>query len=393
MIKSLKALSKRVESIPHDPMLDFMDQVGKVDNLIDLGFGDPDFAVAKNTKEAFIKSINEDHSHYADGQGTFQLRKAAMDYYDQKYDCKIEDPNEILVTGGAAEAINLALLSIVDKNDGIMIIEPEYSQYSTSVALAGGQKIPVDTISNNFKLTPALVEKNYQTALDKGVKPVAIILNFPNNPTGKSYSLDELKELASIFEKLNLWVLSDEIYAEQSYRQKHHSLYPLIPDQTILITGLSKSHSMTGYRIGFAIAKGEVALAMRKIQDTFLTCLPTPIQDAAAFAVKYDPDAGKRTRKEYFKRIKLVVDKLNQLGFNAEMPDGAFYVWAKVPKRFIGKSFEFCIDLAQKARVQIFPGAIFSSTASDYVRISCAQSEKILSRALVSIENYLKQGS
>ncbi|EHN59634.1 pyridoxal phosphate-dependent aminotransferase [Oenococcus kitaharae] len=391
MSKELNPLSRLVERIPHDPMLDFLDKVGPVENLIDLGFGDPDFAVGQTTKEAFKQSIDADHSHYADGQGILPLRQAACHFYNDKYACGIQGPDDILVTVGAAESINLALMAIVNPRDGVMIVEPEYSQYSNSVLLAGGQKVPVDTATSDFKLTPELIQRTYDQAAAQGIKVIAIIVNYPNNPTGSSYNLDELTALANTFEKLNLWVLSDEIYAEQTFKGSHHSLYAIIPERTILITGLSKSHSMTGYRLGFVIAHGAVMTAMRKIQDTLVTCVATPIQEAAASALTLDPDAGIKTRSRYLMRVSKVAHALTDLGFHADIPTGAFYVWAKIPDKFGDDAFPFCVELAQKAGVQIFPGSIFSDTAKAYVRISCAGADKDLDTAINRLSAYLKK--
>ncbi len=383
-------LSSLVTSIPHDPMLDFLDKVDQTDDLIDLGFGDPDFAVDSSTKKAFKASIDADHSHYADGQGILALRQAAQTFYNHKYACGIQTPEDILVTVGAAEAINLALLSLVEPGQGVMIIEPEYSQYSTSLCLAGAVKIPVDTAGSNFKLTADLIRSSYEKAKSKQIDPIAIIINYPNNPTGRTYTQDELAALVQVFKELKLWVLSDEIYAEQTFIGRHVSLYPMLRDQTVLITGLSKSHAMTGYRLGFAIAHGSVMQAMRKIQDTLVTCVATPIQEAAAAALNDDPDAGLKTLPAYLRRVTKVTNALKDLGFDLSLPQGAFYVWAKIPASFGNDAFDFCLRLAKTARVQIFPGSIFSETSKNYVRISCAGSDANLDLALQRIKAYLK---
>ncbi|MFT8328623.1 MAG: aminotransferase class I/II-fold pyridoxal phosphate-dependent enzyme [Oenococcus oeni] len=390
MNKATHPLSDRIKNIPHDPMLDFLDKVEQSDDLVDLGFGDPDFAVGKKTKEAFKTAIDADRSHYADGQGILELREAAKDFYNKKYDCRIESANDVLVTVGAAEGINLALLALANPGDGVMIVEPEYSQYSTALCLARAAKIPIDTKQTAFKLTPELIKNAYNDAISKGINPIAIVINYPNNPTGITYNRSELNALANVFRELKIWVLSDEIYAEQTYIGSHVSLYSILPEQTILITGLSKSHSMTGYRLGFVISHGRVMKAMRKIHDTLLTCVATPIQDAAAFALKNDPDAGVKTRSTYLERVTKVTNALNALGFQVKLPQGAFYVWAKIPDKFGDDADNFCLDLAQRARVQIFPGSIFSDTAKNYVRISCAGSDAHLDSALRRITDYLQ---
>ncbi len=350
MNELVHSLSDRIKNIPHDPMLDFLDKVEQSNDLVDLGFGDPDFAVGEKTKVAFKTAIDADRSHYADGQGILELRKAAKDFYNKKYDCQIKSANDVLVTVGAAEGINLALLTIANPGDGVMIVEPEYSQYSTALCLARAAKIPVDTKQTAFKLTPELIKNAYKGALNKGINPIAIVINYPNNPTGITYNRSELNALADIFKELKLWVLSDEIYAEQTYIGNHVSLYPILPEQTILITGLSKSHSMTGYRLGFVISHGQVMKAMRKIHDTLLTCVATPIQDTAVFALKNDPDAGVKTRPTYLKRVTKVTNTLNALGFQVKLPQGAFYVWAKIPEKFGNDAENFCPNVKSALR-------------------------------------------
>ncbi len=383
-------LNNTVDSLKRDPILDFQAKIRDIDDLIQLTFGEPGFAVDDRIKAVAKVSIDHDRSHYANSQGEINLRRAAVSYFNRHFQLNLKGINDVLVTQGVSEAINVVFMTILERGDGVIIPEPSYSPYSTSLALAGGIKVPLDTCKNNFKITPELIEK---TISDAKVPVKAILINYPANPTGVTYSKEELQAIANTLEKHKIWVISDEIYAALTYSGEHTSLYKIIPKQSILLTGLSKSHAMTGYRIGFIFANSELIAKMLTVHEALAFAVSTLSQDAAFAALTVGEDVPEYALKAYRKRRDRLLKKLAELGFESVDPQGAFYVFTKIPKSFGNDGYKFAVDLASNAKVAVLPGEAFSKNAKNYIRISYASSDSDLDEALRRMTNYLQKGT
>ncbi|MCV3295695.1 MAG: aminotransferase class I/II-fold pyridoxal phosphate-dependent enzyme [Oenococcus sp.] len=382
-------LNKTVDQLKRDPILDFQAKIRDIEDLIQLTFGEPGFAVDDRIKAVAKVSIDHDRSHYANSQGETNLRRAAVSYFNRHFDIHLGGIDQVLVTQGVSEGINVVFMTILERGDGVIIPEPSYSPYSTSLALAGGVKVALDTAPDNFKITPASIER----AIDQATVPVkAILINYPNNPTGVTYSESELSAIADTLKKHRIWVISDEIYAALTYSGQHSSLYRMLPDQTILLTGLSKSHAMTGYRIGFIFGDAALIKKMLTVHEALAFAVSTLSQDAAFAALTVGEDVPEYALKAYRKRRDRLVKQLKLLGFEPVNPQGAFYVFAKIPAAFGNDGYDFAVRLANQAKVAVLPGEAFSKNAKNYVRISYASSDADLDEALQRMTNYIQEG-
>ncbi|MBJ7636003.1 aspartate aminotransferase [Weissella confusa] len=390
MIKKdfIQPLNPIVTNLAPDGLLDFQKAVRDIPDLVRLTFGEPGFNVDDAIKERIIESVREDNSHYAESQGERELRNAAVEYFNKKYDLNYDGEDNMIVTIGVSEAINVVFLTLLNDNEGVIVPEPAYPPYFASLDLAHGTKISINTRPTKFKLTPEQVDE----AMANAKVPVkAILFNYPSNPTGVTYSEDELIALAEVFKKHRLWVISDEIYSQLTYDQKHVSLAKLIPDQTILITGLSKSHAMTGYRIGFILGEKSFIDYAQKVHGALTFSLPKVLQDGAVFAVTTAAEVADEMRDIYKRRRDWLRPQLEELGFEMVNPEGAFYIFAKIPEDMGKSGFDFAVDLAEKAKVAIIPGDAFSEYTPEFVRISYAASDEDLAEAMKRMKAYFAE--
>ena len=390
MIKKdfLQPLNPIVTNLAPDGLLDFQKAVRDIPDLVRLTFGEPGFNVDDAIKERIIESVREDNSHYAESQGERELRNAAVEYFNKKYDLNYDGKDNMIVTIGVSEAINVVCLTLLNDNEGVIVPEPAYPPYLASLDLAHGTKISINTRPTKFKLTPEQVDE----AMANAKVPVkAILFNYPSNPTGVTYSEDELIALAEVFKKHRLWVISDEIYSQLTYDQQHVSLAKLIPDQTILITGLSKSHAMTGYRIGFILGEKSFIDYAQKVHGALTFSLPKVLQDGALVAVTTAAEVADEMRDIYKRRRDWLRPQLEELGFEMVNPAGAFYIFAKIPEDMGKSGFDFAVDLAEKAKVAIIPGDAFSEYTPEFVRISYAASDEDLAEAMKRMKAYFAE--
>ncbi|KRN33289.1 L-aspartate aminotransferase [Weissella halotolerans DSM 20190] len=383
----VQALNPVVTKMPLDRLVGFQSDIRSIPDLVYLTFGEPGFNTAEPIKETMIQAIRDNESHYANSQGEPALREAAKAYYNQHYGLNFASGNNVIVTAGVSEAINVVLMTLLAEEDGLMIPTPAYPPYYSAIKLAHGTIVPVDTKAAAFKLTPAAVEQ----ALAEATVPVkAVLLNYPANPTGVTYTPKELAALADVFAKHQLWVISDEIYAQLTYDQAHTSLVKYLPEQTILITGLSKSHAMTGYRMGFILAQEPFIQEAQKVHSTLTFALPKVIQEGAVTALTKAADVADKMRLSYQKRRDWLVPKLKALGFEVTKPEGAFYVFAKIPADFGQDAEQFAYDLARKGKVAVVPGGAFADTTEAYVRISYAASDEDLHAGMARLKAYIE---
>ncbi|WEV60715.1 pyridoxal phosphate-dependent aminotransferase [Streptococcaceae bacterium ESL0729] len=381
--------NQNLDKIAVSEIRQFDQEVSKIPGIIKLTLGEPDFNTPDDVKKKAIQAINDNHSHYTGMSGLLKLREAISTFMKEKYNLNYSFEDEILVTVGATEALSASLLSILVQGDKVLIPAPNYPGYEPIITLAGGQVVPIDTRPQNFVLTPEVLEK----ALDDNKGEVkAIILNYPANPTGMTYSRKQIEEFAQVLKKHEIFVISDEVYAELNYTgQSHVSIGEFLPDQTIVINGLSKSHAMTGWRIGFILAQRNLTRELVKTHQYLVTAATTNAQYAAIEALTGGKNDAKPMVEQYIKRRDYIMDKMQKMNFEIIKPDGAFYIFAKIPAGFEQNSFNFLIDFAQKKQVAFIPGSAFGELGEGYIRISYAASMEAIKTAMTRLEEYIKE--
>lgn len=376
-----------LNNIKGSPIREFDMYASTIDGLIKLTLGEPDFDTADVVKDAVKKSLDKNRTHYSINNGIVELREAVAENINKKYGVNYTS-DEVIVTVGASAAIEHTISALTDVNDTVLVVTPYFTMYDACSYLNNCKVGYIDTLDTGFKLTPKLFEENYK----KYDNVKAIIFNYPNNPSGVSYTKEELIELADTFKKYDIFVISDEIYADITYNFKHTSLVELIPQQTILITGLSKSHAMTGWRVGFVVAPQEAIRKIGVYHVFTVSGIPTFIQDASVVALK-DENSIEYTNNmisTYKERRDYLVPEINKLGFETKNIDGAFYVFARIPQKYRHlKSMEFCKFLAKEAKVGVIPGIAFGEAYDEYIRISYATSLSNLKECVARIERKL----
>lgn len=364
-------------------------QVSSIPGIIKLTLGEPDFNVPAAMKQAAIDSINANDSHYAPGSGTLALRQAIAHFMQDRYQLDYNPENEIAVTVGATEGIFASLSTIINPGDEIIIPTPTFPFYMAVTKILGGIPIEVDTSSDDFVLTPTKL----QSVLEEHPNAKGLVLNYPSNPTGVTYTQDQIKALADTIKSTNLIVIADEIYSELVYGATHTSIANYIPEQTLILNGASKSHAMTGYRIGFIAGPQELMKSVSAIHAMLVTAASNPAMAAAVAA--FGTDEGKTATQEmkeaYEQRRDFVVNSLQKLGFELINPQGAFYVFAKISEQYGNDDLKFATDLANEGKVAVIPGSFFGAGGQGYVRISYATSMENLTRALDNIAAFINK--
>lgn len=323
----VQQMNHEIAAIQPSDILAFNAEIASIPGIVRLTLGEPDFNTPEHVKQAAIKSIENDESHYAPSNGTMALRTAAADFLAKKYDVHYDPASEVIITAGATGGIYTALSSILNPGDEVLIPTPIFPLYIAIVKLAGATPVFMDTSKNGFVLSP----EQLQQTLNDHPKTKAVVLNFPSNPTGVTYRHDDLKALAAVLADQPIFVLSDEIYSELTYGERHESIASYLPEQTILLNGVSKSHAMTGWRIGIMCAPKAITTQLGKIHQFTVTSTTTNAQAAATEALKNGLDDAQQMKREYQARRDYLYDALNQLGFKSAKPEGAFYLFSKIP--------------------------------------------------------------
>ena len=364
-------------------------QVNSIPGIIKLTLGEPDFNVPAAMKQAAIDSINANDSHYAPGNGTLVLRQAIAHFMQDRYQLDYDPENEIAVTVGATEGIFASLSTIINPGDEIIIPTPTFPFYMAVTKILGGIPIEVDTSSDGFVLTP----ERLKSVLEEHPNAKGLVLNYPSNPTGVTYTQDQIKALADTVKSTSLIVIADEIYSELVYGATHTSIANYIPEQTLILNGASKSHAMTGYRIGFIAGPQELMKSVSAIHAMLVTAASNPAMAAAVAA--FGTDEGKTATQEmkdaYEQRRDFVVNSLQKLGFELIKPQGAFYVFVKIPEQYGNDDLKFATDLANEGKVAVIPGSFFGAGGQGYVRISYATSMENLTGALDNIAVFINK--
>ncbi|EEU30778.1 aromatic-amino-acid transaminase [Limosilactobacillus coleohominis 101-4-CHN] len=378
-------VNKDVKEIRPSAIRDFDMQISSIPGLVKLTLGEPDFNVPEHVKQAAIRGIQANDSHYGPAAGKLELRKAVANYLKDTRNVDYNPEDEMLITNGGTEALTAITFSLLNPGDKVWVPTPVFSLYFPIITLTGAECIQVDTSADDFVLTP----EKLQSELDQHGDVKMIILNYPCNPTGRAYPEDLLRKLGKILHDQNVLIVADEMYSELTYDQEHFSLATIYPEQTLLVSGLSKSHAMTGWRLGYIAGPSALISQIYKIHGFLVTCVNDIAQDAAIEALnngRQDPDAF---RAEYKKRRDYVVSRMEKMGFDIATPEGAFYVFAKIPAQFGNDDFNFALDLAKKAKVGVIPGSAFGAGGEGYIRISYAASDEKLAKAMDYIESYL----
>ena len=380
-------LCRRVADVPPSGIRKFFDVVSEMDGVISLGVGEPDFNTPWTYTDAAIYSLRRGHTHYTSNWGLIELRRAINRYLIGRFETEYDPTDEILVTVGASEGIDLALRALVEPGDEVIVPDPSYVSYMPNIRFAGGVCVAVPTVAEEgFRLTP----ERLRAAITPKTK--ALILPYPNNPTGAVMGREDLEKLADVLRGTNVMVISDEIYAELTYEGKHVSFasIPGMWERTITLNGFSKAFAMTGWRMGFACGPREVIAVMTKLHQNCIMCAPTTSQYAAVVAMRECDDEIERMRQEYDMRRRFLVSRLNEMGLSCFEPKGAFYVFPSIQSTGLS-SDEFCEKLLYAKRASVVPGTAFGDCGEGFVRISYAYSVSHLKQALDRIEAFLQQ--
>ena len=378
-------ISDKIKGIKPSGIRKFFDIANKIEDCISLGVGEPDFDTPWHITEEGIYSLEQGRTFYTSNQGLPELREEISRWNKRKYGLEY-GADEIIVTCGGSEAIDVALRACINPGDEIIILEPNYVCYEPDILLAGGVPVKIKLKNENeFRLTPKELE---EVITDK---TKILLMNYPNNPTGAIMTKADLEKIAEVVIKHDLLVISDEIYSELTYSGKHYSIgsLPEMRDRTITINGFSKAFSMTGWRLGYAMGPKAIMDQVKKIHQFVIMSAPTISQYAGLEALKNGDADIERMKKEYDKRRKYLLKEFDRLGLPCFEPRGAFYIFPDI-RKYGMISEEFATDLLEKEHVVVVPGTAFGDSGEGFVRISYAYSLDALKEAIKRIERYLK---
>ncbi|WP_328591382.1 aminotransferase class I/II-fold pyridoxal phosphate-dependent enzyme [Brevibacillus migulae] len=379
-------LSPIVREMPPSGIRKFFDFGDRAD-VISLGVGEPDFVTPEKIREACIDALREGKTAYTSNAGMVELREAIAEYLYTNFHTAYEPSNEVMVTVGGSEAIDLALRALLTANDEVLIPAPSYIAYSPIAFLSGGKAVEVETgAKDQFKLTAEALRSKITS------RSKVLILCYPNNPTGAVMSYQDWLPIAKLVEEHNLIVISDEIYAELTYDQQHVSFasLPGMKDRTILISGFSKAFAMTGWRVGYACGNRDLIAAMLKIHQYTVMCASTMGQIAALASLRIGMDDKNEMMDSYNKRRQMFIQGLREIGLPCHEPKGAFYAFPDISVTGLS-STEFAQRLLTEARVATVPGNVFGSGGEGFIRCSYATSPSKLMEALERMERFVKR--
>lgn len=387
MIDYDKVLSDKIKKMKPSGIRKFFDIAGTMEGVISLGVGEPDFSTPWVIRKAAIQVLERRQIIYGANKGIEPLRSAICQKIKKKHGIEYDSENEVIVTVGGSEGIDLAIRGIVDPGDEVLIVEPSFVCYAPLVELVGGVAVSVPTkIENNFKLTL----DDFKDKVTDRTK--MIIMPFPNNPTGAIMTREDLEPIAEFLRGTNIMVLSDEIYSELTYGRKHFSIIELdgMKERTIYVNGFSKAYAMTGWRLGYVTAPEPIISQIAKIHQYGIMCSPYISQNAAVEALNSCDAEIVKMRDEYNTRRRYLVNEFNRIGLTCFNPEGAFYVFPCIESTGL-TSEEFCERLLYEEKVAVVPGSAFGDSGEGYIRISYAYSLKHLMEAMRRIENFLEK--
>ena len=380
-------IKDNVKNMPPSGIRKYFDLINEMEDVISLGVGEPDFVTPWNIREAGIYSIEKGHTHYSSNAGFIELRDEIAKYLKRRFDLIYNPQDEIIVTVGGSEGIDIALRALVGPGDEVLVPEPSFVAYKGCTAFTGAaSKILELKEEDEFKLMPEDLEKAITP------KTKVVIIPFPNNPTGAIMTRGELQGIVDVLKDKDVIVISDEIYSELCYGEKHVSIasFPEMRDKTLVINGFSKSYAMTGWRLGYLCGNSALISQMKKIHQYAIMCSPTTAQFAAVEALKRSDDSVSEMRKEYNRRRRVLVDGFRKMGLDCFEPLGAFYVFPSI-KSLGMSSDEFCEKLLLEEKVLAIPGNAFGECGEGFIRACYASSMENIIEAVKRIERFVKR--
>lgn len=381
-------VAKKIREMPSSGIRKFFDVANTMKGVISLGVGEPDFETPWHVRESAIISLERGKTAYSANQGLIELRKSIADYLKERFQLDYDAKHQILVTVGASEGIDLAMRALIDPGDEVLVVEPSFVSYKPCIAMAGGIPIVIDTkAEHEFRLMPEELEKKITS------KTKVILLPFPNNPTGAIMEKEDLEAIAKIVIEHDLFVVSDEIYAELTYGSNHFSIasIPGMKERTVILNGFSKAFAMTGWRLGYACGPEEIIYNMNKIHQYIIMCAPTTSQFAGVEAMvneRRDEEID-IMREAYDERRRVLVNGFRQMGLDCFEPKGAFYVFPSIQKTGLS-SEAFCDALLQSQKVAVVPGNAFGESGEGFIRCSYAYSIDSLKESLRRIALFVE---
>ena len=379
-------IATHVASLPKSGIRDFFDIVAKMKDAISLGVGEPDFDTPWHIREAGIYALEKGKTHYTSNLGLIELRRAICKYLETNFSVSYAPENEVLITVGVSEALDLACRALINPGDKVMYHQPCYVSYHPSVALAHGVAVPVPTFAkDNFALTVDALRAAWQP----GCK--VLMLNLPCNPTGGTCDRAQVEAIAKFAVEKDLIVLSDEIYSELTFEGVHTSIasLPGMKERTIFLHGFSKAFAMTGWRIGYACGPAALVEAMMKVHQYSMLCASIIAQEAAIEALTHGEEAMKKMREQYHRRRDFIVRRFNEIGLKCHLPRGSFYAFPDVSKTGLPEK-EFAIGLLQTEKVAIVPGTAFGANGAGFCRACFATSYEQLIEAANRIDRHVQ---
>ncbi len=380
-------ISERVQSVPPSGIRRFFDIAATMPDVISLGIGEPDFATPGDILRVGMHSLENGETHYTSNSGTIELRRALSDYIKRLYGVEYDPDSELLITVGVSEALYLALTAILNPGDEVIVPEPCFVAYAPEVTFAGGVPVTVPTFADNgFQVTAQAIE----AAITPRTK--ALLIGYPNNPTGAVLSREILVEIAALAQRHDLLVISDEIYDRLVYGVPHTQFASIdgARERAIVLSGFSKSHAMTGWRIGYAAAPAELLAAMRKIHQYTIMSAPTTAQVAAVAAIVVGEPHVEEMRQEYDRRRRLIVGGFNQLGLTCFEPRGAFYAFPNISASGMDDTV-FAETLLAEEQVAMVPGSAFGKSGAGFARASYATKYEKIEQALERLHNFMQR--
>ncbi|OBZ35938.1 MAG: aromatic amino acid aminotransferase [Methanohalophilus sp. DAL1] len=385
MTDTSRFVASYLDRVPPSGIRRFFDMVSNNEDIISLGVGEPDYITPWHIREACIHSLEQGETSYTSNYGLVELRDEISRTYTQKHGLYYDLTSEILVTSGVSEALDLAVRAITDPGDEIIIVEPSYVAYAPAIIFAGGNPVAVQTFrEDKFKLT----SENLKKAITPKTK--AILLNYPNNPTGAVMDKKELEPIADIVEEHDIMVISDEVYERMTYDTQHTCFASLdgMRQRTIVLNGFSKAYSMTGFRMAYALAPAPVLAAMMRIHQYSMLCAPITAQVGAIEALKNGEEEVEKMVNEYNRRRRLIVKGFNNIGLDCFNPGGAFYAFPSVASTGL-TSEQFAERLLEQQQVVTIPGDVFGRAGNGYLRCAYAASRENIKEALERIETFI----
>ena len=379
-------INERLKQITPSEIRAFDAQVSTIPGLLNFTIGEPNFDVPEFIKDAMKEALDKNFTHYAASDGLQELRQAIANFYHRRHQLKL-NWQQIMVTVGASQGFMITMMALLNPGDKVLIPSPYFPLYSYSSILSGGESIFVDTSADDFVLTPEALDRQLQAHPEVKL----LMLNYPNNPTGTTYSKDQVKRLAEVLRKYpDVYILSDEIYGDLVYDGNHYSMVEELPERTILLAGASKSYAMTGFRLGFLHIPADLYEELFKIFQTMVTCVSTPDQWAGVAAYNDGDQAIDDMKGEYNQRRKMIVDRMTAMGFDIPHPAGAFYVFPRIPAKYGDDDQAFALDLAEKAKVGVIPGSAFGPGGQGYFRFSYAAAYEDIAVAMDRIAAFME---